>query len=73
MAEKTGKSPEVADHNVDRYPTLRKVLHAVANDPQTPEGQVERVEITALASGEATYRVWEPRAEEPIGGYYRSL
>jgi len=41
--------------------------------PELPNGPVERLEITTLASGEATYRVWEPRADEPIGGYLRDV
>lgn len=57
------------DHNVDRFPPLDKVLAAIRENPDMPEGEVERIEINCLASGDATYRVWAPRAEEPVGGY----
>jgi hypothetical protein len=54
---------------VDRYPELKKVLQAVSDAQDLPEGPIERLEVTCLASGEATYRVWAARAEEPEGGY----
>jgi hypothetical protein len=58
-----------ADHNEDRFPTLTRVLQALPNQEDFPEGQVQRVQIELHASGDATYRVWEPRADEPASGY----
>ena len=57
------------DPNEDRYPELDQVLSQARQHDDWPEGPVERIEITCLASGEATWRVWEPRAEDPLGGY----
>jgi hypothetical protein len=56
------------DHNVDRYPSLLDVLTQIVEDDAIPDTAIERLEITALASGQATYRYWEPRAEDPEGG-----
>lgn len=53
----------------DRYPSAHHALHAVINADDFPEGPVERIEVYCLASGEATWRVWEARAEEPQGGH----
>jgi len=54
----------------DRYPNLKRVATRVFNEDDFPKGDVERIEITGVASGEATYRVWEARAEEPFSGTY---
>lgn len=56
----------------DRYSELERVIHQVLSDPDFPDGPHERFEVTLLASGEATWRVWPARAGEPIGGYYES-
>lgn len=53
----------------DRYPNIYDLLRALEESGELPNGPVERLEITCLASGEATYRMWEPRAEESEGGY----
>ena len=57
------------DHNVDRYPNFDKAMRRIMRDAELPSGPIERLEVTFLASGEATYRVWAARAEEPDGGY----
>ena len=57
------------DPSADRYPDINEVIVAAQQDEDFPEGPVERFEVTALASGEGTWRVWPARAEEPIGGY----
>lgn len=57
------------DHNVDRYPAAAKGLRRILDEGTLPDGPIERLEVTFLASGEATYRVWEPRAEDSEGGY----
>jgi len=56
--------------DVDEYPHLEDVLRRLLADPDIPVGPVERVEVTAQASAEASYRVWAPRAEEPESGTY---
>jgi hypothetical protein len=61
------------DHNVDRFPNLEDVLVTLQHDPRLQESQVERLEITLAASGEATARVFAPRAEEPDVLYWRKL
>jgi hypothetical protein len=57
----------------DRYPSIRKVVHKVLDEDDFPEGAVERLEVTCLASGEATWRVWRPREDDHLGGYYARL
>lgn len=66
MANDKGKK---VDTDSDRYPTLDKVLSAIQQQVSTEVTVVERFELTALANGEANYRVWPPRADEPIGGF----
>lgn len=53
----------------DRYPSAHRAIQAVINADDFPEGPVERIEVYCLASGEATWRVWEARAEEAVGGH----
>jgi hypothetical protein len=60
---------EGIDPNVDRYPDLDRVIRHIEDDLDLPDGPIERLELTFLASGEATYRVWAARAEDPEGGY----
>lgn len=69
LEQATPEVQGVAKHDQDRYPELATVLRFIEEDLDLPTGPVEKIEITALASGEATYRVWPARAEEPIGGY----
>lgn len=57
------------DHNQDRYPKAVEGLRRIVQSAELPDGPIERLEVTFLASGEATYRVWEPRAEVSEGGY----
>jgi cellulase/cellobiase CelA1 len=52
----------------DRYPDPLSVIERVVHEDDFPSGDVERIEITMVASGEATWRVWAARAEEPVGG-----
>lgn len=67
---KAGKEAEASiDTNKDRYPTVEKVFAKVVQRLDQPKAPIERVEVTCLASGEATYRVWLARAEEPDAGY----
>lgn len=56
----------------DAYPQLRSVLQALLEEPHLDDIEVERVEVTCLANGEATYRYWAPRAEESEGGFFEA-
>jgi hypothetical protein len=56
------------DFNSDRYPTAREGIRRILEALDNPDAQVDRVEVNFLANGEATYRIWEARAEEPEGG-----
>jgi hypothetical protein len=68
MAKRRADDGQV-DTDTDRYPDLKGVVASILDDPNLPQGPVERLEVTCLASGEATYRVWAARAEDPEGGY----
>jgi hypothetical protein len=65
--------PAEIDPNEDRYPKIQDVLAAVAAADELPETGVDRVEVHCFASGEATYRVWAARAEEPHVGYFPTV
>jgi hypothetical protein len=69
VAKDTKQAPRQEATDVDRYPKLDKVFRQVLKRLDDPDAPVERVEVTCLASGEATYRVWSARAIEPDGGY----
>lgn len=56
------------DPTQDRYPSIAKVLHEIQRQEAFPEGPVDRIEICSLPSGEATWRVWSAREQEPVGG-----
>jgi hypothetical protein len=70
--DRSGQEQQI-DPDKDRYPSIRKAIHAALQDEDFPQGDVERFEVTCLASGEATYRVWAARADEPLGGYLASV
>lgn len=53
------------DPDQDRYLTLGEALKAIQGSIENVNEPVERVEVTALANGEANCRWWTPRAEEP--------
>lgn len=63
------EAPKKFDHNADRHPTFPEALRRILSEAELPDGPVERLEVFVHASGEVTYRVWEPRAEESTGGY----
>lgn len=62
-------TPADTEQPGDNYPDLMETLHLLPEQEDFPTGQVERVEVYLRASGDATWRVWTPRADEPIGGY----
>jgi hypothetical protein len=57
------------DPDSDRYPDLSDVLRRIIASDALPSGPIERLEVTCLAGGEATCRVWPARASEPEGMY----
>jgi hypothetical protein len=61
--------PEPDNPDEDRYPTPKAAFAAIADELDDFEGPVERIEVWFLAGGDATYRVYPARAEEPLGGY----
>jgi hypothetical protein len=58
------------NHNDDRYAEIIEVVARVLEEKSFPQYPVERLEVTCLASGEATWRAWPAKAEESEGGYY---
>jgi len=58
------------DTELDRYPTLEEIFSKILDAVDVTDGPVDRIEVTALASGECTYRVWQARTEEPEQGYF---
>lgn len=69
MGKRRQDQPTEAPAGSDKYPTARKGIQRVLDEGEIPNGSIERLEVTFLADGSATYRVWTPRAEEPDGGY----
>jgi hypothetical protein len=69
VAAKATKEERQPDHNVDRYPNVYDLLTAIQARADLPNEPIDRLEVRCLASGEATFRYWFPRAEEPDGGY----
>lgn len=63
------RSRGVDDADVDRFPNLKQILSELAGSDGVPDVPIERLELTTLANGDATYRYWEPRAEESEGGF----
>jgi hypothetical protein len=58
------------NYDEDRFADANKALSALVNDDDFPDGPVERVEVSFMANGEVSWRVWEPRAEEARQGFY---
>lgn len=56
------------DATQDRYVTFETALSRLMELDDFPQGVVEHVELHCLQSGEVTWRVWEPKADEPQGG-----
>lgn len=69
MAQKGKEDQAVKNADADRYPSMEKVIAKVFEDPEYPKGDVDRIEVYAQASGEASYRVYPARSEEPVIGY----
>jgi len=73
MAHEQAAGGGKVDHDADRYASAKRAVGAVLADGEFPEGPVERIELTLLASGEVTWRAWPARAADPVGGYYSKL
>jgi hypothetical protein len=58
------------DFDQDRYPDIHDVVAKVFAAENFPLGPVGRLEVTCQASGEATWRAYPPRADEPESGYF---
>lgn len=64
-----GNEDSSIDTEQDRYPPIRKVIEYALSIEDWPEGDIELFQVSGLASGEATYRVWPAKADEPVSGY----
>jgi hypothetical protein len=60
----------LVDTDADRYPKLSSVLNKIQHHVASEIDHVERVEVYCFASGEASYRVWLPKAEDPEIGTF---
>lgn len=69
MARKPDQQQAEIDPNVDRYPNFVQGMRRILQEADIDDRPIERLEVTFLASGEATYRVWEPRSDDYEGGY----
>lgn len=69
LAKTDKASPEKFDPDQDHYPDATRLLLGLVEGGYLPNGPVERLEVMSQASGEATFRYWTPRADEPEGGY----
>jgi hypothetical protein len=65
--ETSTKKPDSFDPDSDRYPQLAEAFRALLQSDRIPDGPVERIEVTCLANGDITGRVWPPRAVESEG------
>jgi hypothetical protein len=72
LAKDTASKQGTIDTDADRYPDVSTVLSTVGQRLPSGFTHVERLEVTCLANGDATYRVWAPRAEEPETGFIPS-
>lgn len=66
-SKNTSRAPEGEpgfDPDVDRFPGAVDGLRRIIQEGVLPEGPIDRLEVSFLASGEVAYRWREPRAEE---------
>lgn len=56
----------------DRYPSVVEGIHKLLDANVLPDGPAELVELRWQASGECTYRITPPRAEESEIGLLRA-
>jgi len=67
--EKTPGEHQSFNPDEDRHPRLDKVLGRMHAHLGATDVVIERLEIFANASGDASFRYWPPRSEEPEIGY----
>jgi hypothetical protein len=72
LGKKRPEGQATLDTDQDRYPDMREVVQRVTKESSFPEGDIDRIEVTALSNGEATWRVWPAKSDEPVGGVYSS-
>lgn len=58
------------DPDRDYYPDLNTVIQSAFGHEDWPTGKIERFEVTCLANGQGTWRVWPARGDEFVGGVY---
>lgn len=67
VAELPSKSHEKEgsfDTNVDHYPTAVEAFTRLAHAERLPEGQVEYIQVHAMANGELSWTIRRARVEE---------
>ena len=69
MADEQPQEVTEAPTEGDRYPDLQHVVAIALEFEDWPEGHVDRFECRGFADGSATYRVWEARSDEYVGGF----
>jgi hypothetical protein len=58
-----------ANEGGDTYPDFSAALEWALSAEDFPQGEVDRFELTLLASNEATWRAWPAKAEDYVGGH----
>jgi hypothetical protein len=69
VGRKAAQGSTEVNTDEDRYPDFNSLLRRIVAETELGDGLVGRLEVNCQANGEATYRVWSPRAEEPDGGF----
>lgn len=69
MPQSSQEKQTKIDPDKDRHRSASDAIEAVLQHEDFPKGPVERVEIMCHASGDVTWRIWTPRAVEPLGGF----
>ena len=62
-------SPSENRTDSDRFPTAKEGLQKILEYGDLPDGQIDRMHIQWLASGECIWKIRPARAEEDEGGY----
>lgn len=55
--------------DADRYSDAREVLSLMIDQVEAFDGPVDRIQVGLFANGEAVWRVWPARADEPEVGH----
>jgi hypothetical protein len=55
------------------YPSLGAVFAAIKREPDLKDTGVRRMQITTLATGEATYQILYVDSEEAVTGYLEKV